>query len=640
MRKNMILLGGRLLLFTVVAALALGGTFLLAREPIEQQKMEAAQSAQRAVLPEADTFEAMPVPDGYPLVTGLYAGKAGGDIIGYVLTAAPYGYAGPIPITMSVGIDGSIHGIQVGDLMETAGIGTKVAEAPFLGQYEALAADPAVIGSEVDITAGVTVTMVPFKQATQQMTALAKDALGIAPNPGAPKPAPLAGDDLLRQRQLPEALSFAEVSPFALVGDFDAIQQIHRGAAGRQTVGYTFELAPMGFAAPVVIRASIDVQTATVTAVSLVSQNDTPGFGTRLETQEGEAFFGQFAGKPVGDPLNGVDAISGVTVTSDAVKGGVAQAAAFYTLYLIPEADPDAGVVFEEIGLPTPDEYRAVQLAQRGVKDGAVMRYRFVARVSGYAVDYENGEPILMQIEVDAAGNFLSLIPIENPETPGIGNKPFEEPFTSQFLGRPATAETMNEVQAVSGATVTSEAVMRGLRQVMRAYRSIIEAGDPGEAEADGGIATEGIVFEDIGLPTPDEYRAVQSAQRGVKDGAVVRYRFVVRVSGYAVDYENGEPILMQVEVDAAGNFLSLAPLENPETPGIGNKPFEEPFTSQFLGRPATAQTMDEVQAVSGATVTSEAVVRGLRQAARAHQSIQSIAEAEDAVSSATSHDP
>jgi len=541
---------------------------------------------------------------------------------------------------MSVGIDGSIHGIEVGDLMETAGIGTKVAEAPFLGQYEALAADPTVIDSEVDITAGVTVTMVPFKQATMQMTALTKEALGIAPNPGTPGAQALTGDDLLRQRQLPEALRFAEVSPYALVGDFAAIRQIYRGVAGRQTVGYTFELAPMGFEAPVVFRTSIDAGTGTVAAVDLIEQNDTPGFGTRLEGEEGAAFFAQFVGKPAEDPLGDVDVIGGVTVTSGAVKKGVAQAAAFYAQYLVPGAgptDPDEGVTFEDIDLPTPDDYRAVQSAQRGVKDGAVVCYRFVVRVSGYDVDYGDGRPILMQVDVDAAGNYLSLMAIENPETPGFGNKSFEEPFIGQFIGKPATAETMDEVQTVSGATITSDAVMRGLRQVARAHRSILDAGEDAAA---GDNADEGIEFEDIDLPTPEEYRVVRSAQRGLKDGAVVRYRFVARVSGYAADnYDDGQPILMQVDVDAAGNFLSLVAIENPETPGFGNKLFEEPFIGQFIGKPAADETVDGIQAVSGATVTSDAVMRGLRQVARAHRSILAAAGAEDVVSGATSHD-
>ena len=329
MGRDAIQLGGRLLLVTLVAALLLAGTYLIAKEPIERQRLAVAQSAQRAVLPEAEVFQEMPVPGGYPLVTALYAGKAGEDTVGYVLTAAPHGYAGPIPITMGVGIDGSIRDIAVGDLQETANIGTKIAEEPFLSQYDALPADPEVIGSEVDTIAGVTVSSAPFKRATVQMAALTKDALGVEPRPGIPKIKPPAGEDLPREEQLSAALDF------------------------------------------------------------------------------------------------------------------------------------------EDIALPEPGDYKAVQSAQR-----AVAMYRFVVRVTGYTEEV----PILMQVDVDAAGNFLAFTVLEHAETPGIGTPVFEEPgFAAQFVGKPAAVETLDEIQAISGATVTSDAVVRGLRQAVRAYRSIVD---------------------------------------------------------------------------------------------------------------------------------------------------------------------
>jgi len=601
-RNNVIQLGGRLLLFTFVIALLLGGTFLLARGPIEQKRLEATQAAMRAVLPEADEFEEMTVPDGYPLVTGLYVGKAGGEILGYVLTAAPDGYAGPIPITMCVGVDGSIHGIEVGELMETPSHAAKLVAPPFLGQFEALPADPAVIDSQVDTISGSTVSSRPFKEATLQMTAITMEALGISPNPGTPK----------------GALIEEEVNPYGLAGDFETIRQIRRVGLGRQTLGYTFDLAPQGFEAPVEILASIDAESATVAAVVLLAQNDTDGYGDRLEGAEGADFFGQFTGKSVENPLDGVDVISGVTVTCDAVKKGVAQASAFYMHYLIPMPEQDMGLTFEDVELPTPEEYRGVQSAQRGIQDGEIVLYRFVVRTPGYAADYENGPPIILQVDVDAQGNYLALEALEDPETPGFGNKAYEEPFIGQFIGKSATVETTESIQTVSGATVTTDAVMRGLRQVARAYQSIVAA----VGTVDTVSSATPMEFEDVELPTPEEYRGVQSAQRGIKDGETVLYRFVVRTPGYAADYENGPPILIQVDVDAQGNYLALEALENPETPGFGNKAFEEPFTGQFLSQPATVETAESIQTVSGATVTTDAVMRGLRQVARAYQSI------------------
>jgi len=456
----MIRLGGRLLAFTLVAALALTGIFLLTEGPIEQRQMEAAQAAQRAVFPEADAFEAMPLPEGggYPLVTGLYAAMSEGELIGYVLSAAPMGYGGPMPITMGVGADGAIHGIEVGELLETPNWGTVVAEEPFLSQYVALPADPDVIDREVDVIAGTTVSSAPFKEATRQMAALARDGLGVEPNPGVPKAQEVAVD---------------EWNPYPLLG-FGDILRIQRSAAGRETAGYAFELAPRGYQAPVVIRAAIDGPSGTVAMVELIAQNDSPGWGSRLEEAEGDAFFAQFAGNPLSAPLDGVDVISGVTVTCDAVKRGVAQAAAFYMQHLIPAADPYEGVVFEDVELAASNDYRGLRSAQRGMRGGAAVVYRFVVQVAGYAADYEEGDLIVIQVDVDANGDYMALVSVVNPETAGFGNRPFEEPFMGQFIGKPAMLETVGDVQTISGATVSSEAVRRGLRQAANAYQSII----------------------------------------------------------------------------------------------------------------------------------------------------------------------
>ncbi len=633
MRKDILNLGLRLLIFTLVAAVLLAGTYLITKEPIAKAKLEAAQGAQRAVLPEAESFEAKEVPaaEDYPRVTALYEGKTGGAVVGYVLTAAPQGYGGPIPITLSVGIDGAIHGIAVGDLQETANIGSKVGGEEFLSQFDALAADPKVIDSDVDTISGATVSSGPFKESVRQMVALTKDVLGVEPHPGTPKAKPLEGDDLLRQAQLPSAISFAELSPYAVVGEYDTIREIYRGAIGKQTAGYTFELASKGYADQVVLRASIDSTTGTVTAVELVSQNETPEYGGRIAGEEGAEFLAKFAGKPAENPAEAVDGISGATITSKAVLAAIGQAGAFYTAYLVPVPDPDEGITFEDIALPTPDEYKAVQSAQRGLREGAVVKYRFVAKVSGYAVEDHEGAPILVQIDVDAEGNFLSLLPIQHEETETIGGVVFTDAeFLGQFLGKPAQVETAEAIDTVSHATFTSDALKRGTKQVARAYQSIIAGGTPAPAapaEQAAFPTVEGVfagaTFEPLAFTDENkQFATVKAIDKAVKDGATVGYRIVTVSTGY----NEVDKITLQHEIDTAGNFVSILVLSQAETDNIGADVLNDTaFVEALVGSPADVSAHEKVELKSGATITTEAFQKAVKHAAAAYQSIKEV---------------
>lgn len=634
MRSQTMQLGSRLLIFTLVAALLLAGTYLLTKDPIEKQRLEAAQGAQRAVLTDADSFTQIAIPSAsdYPMITALYEAKAADQVIGYVLTASPTGYGGPIPITLGVGSDGSIRGIAVGELKETANIGSKVGGEEFLSQFDALPADPKSIDSEVDTIGGATVSSGPFKQAVRQMTALTKDALGIEPHAGTPKAKPLGGDDLLRQAQLPSAISFAENNPYAAVGDFDAIQAIYHGALGKQTIGYTFELAPKGYAGPVVLRASIDASTGTVTAVELVSQDETPEYGGRIAGDEGVTFLSQFAGKAAEAPADGVDGISGATVTSKAVLKAVGQAGAFYTQFLIPVPDPDEGVTFEDIALPTPDDYKAVKSAQRGMKGGAIYKYRFMASVSGYDADEHGGSPMSLQIDVDAAGNFLSLTAIEQHETTGIGAEVFTNAdFIAGFVGKTATVETADEVVAVSHATVTSDAIKRGLKQVARAYQSIVAAGNtaaPAPDAAQTGFPTVdgafvGAAFEPVTFTDENkQFLTVKAIDKAVKNGATVGYRIVTVSTGY----NEADKITLQHDIDVAGTFVGITVLSHAETAGIGANLLDDAaYMAQPIGSPAEASAADTVITKSGATITSEAIQKAVKHAANAYQAIKEV---------------
>ncbi|NLI22127.1 MAG: FMN-binding protein [Clostridiales bacterium] len=106
----------------------------------------------------------------------------------------------------------------------------------------------------------------------------------------------------------------------------------------------------------------------------------------------------------------------------------------------------------------------------------------------------------------------------------------------------------------------------------------------------------------------------VDSLYRGLKDGATVGYTATVTVSGF------GGPIEVTVGLDADGVLtgLSVGGSQFAETAGLGTKAKEPAFTGQFVGKLAPVTLKKDVDAISGATITSAAVTDGVNLAAAA----------------------
>ena len=85
-------------------------------------------------------------------------------------------------------------------------------------------------------------------------------------------------------------------------------------------------------------------------------------------------------------------------------------------------------------------------------------------------------------------------------------------------------------------------------------------------------------------------------------------YAYKVTVQGYS------NPITYIVGIDKAGTFLGFEVLAIADTAGIGSRVAEDEFKEKVVGKELSAT----VDTLSGATVSSGAVVRGL-DAVRAH---------------------
>lgn len=125
-----------LLIITLFAGLALGGTYALTEDAIAQQAALTAENARKNALPEADSFEAMEVAQD-AAVDWCYAGTAKGKKIGFVCQATVQGFGGPIEVIVGMDTNQRITGVTVGGsaFSETAGLGAKAKEQSFSGQF-------------------------------------------------------------------------------------------------------------------------------------------------------------------------------------------------------------------------------------------------------------------------------------------------------------------------------------------------------------------------------------------------------------------------------------------------------------------------------------------------------------------------
>ncbi len=160
MLRNLIHLGGRLLMISLIAGLALGATYYVTKEPIAAQTRLAAESARSKVFQGEfiqDTEQTLP-----ESITSLYHVRGTED--GYVMEVEASGYGGRFSVTVGVTAGGTVTGISVGDNSETPGLGKNVQKSDFMAQFAGkndtitVKKGGGATGNEVDAITGATIS--------------------------------------------------------------------------------------------------------------------------------------------------------------------------------------------------------------------------------------------------------------------------------------------------------------------------------------------------------------------------------------------------------------------------------------------------------------------------------------------------
>ena len=341
-----------------------------------------------------------------------------------------------------------------------------------------------------------------------------------------------------RTRMLPIASSFEAME----VTEGSNMDSVYQGLdASGEPVGYVIQTTVNGYGGEVVVTLGMDMD-GVITGVDVGGENfsETPGLGALAKEP---AFTQQYIGKKVPLTLvkgnepkgeNTIDAISGATRTSSAVNGGINLAGKYIS-------DLSGG------GSPN------------------------TASAQGF------GGPVAVTLELDASGAISSITIGDDyfNETEGYGKKALEDSFSSQFIGmKPPLA--LSDIDAISGATVTSTAVVNAINTVY--------------AQLTGEASTA--------APAEEEAPAAQLYEDGTWRAAFKGF---------------GGPVMVALTLDDNLTIQSIQIGDDQfaETEGYGAQALEPAFQEQFIGK--TLPLKDgAVDGISGATMTTNAVLDGI----------------------------
>ena len=168
-----------LLMITLVAGILLGFVYSITKEPIAVQEQLTKEKSCQEVFADAAAFDnnteeleaarAAMAAAGYEVQTLseiLEAKDTSGNILGYVLSIIdPEGYGGNISFMMGIRLDGTLNGISILSISETAGLGMNADTDAFKSQFVNKKVEKftftktgSTSDSEIDALSGATIT--------------------------------------------------------------------------------------------------------------------------------------------------------------------------------------------------------------------------------------------------------------------------------------------------------------------------------------------------------------------------------------------------------------------------------------------------------------------------------------------------
>ena len=483
-------------------------------------------------------------------------------------TASAQGFAGPVAVTLTLDDSLTIQSIEIGDdqFAETDGLGAKAKDAEFTDQF--VGKTLPLKDGDIDAISGATITTNAVLDAVNAIYEAAGNGAAEATD------APAASD-------APEATDAPEVSA-AAIGEVT-----HEGDE--------WTTAAQGFAGPVAVTLTLD-DSLTIQSIEIGDDQfaETDGLGAKAKDAE---FTDQFVGKTLPLKDGDIDAISGATITTNAVLdavnaiyeaagNGAPEATEAPAAADMPEATEAPAATDAPETTEAPEATEAPAAADAPVAEGEVVNEGTVwsASAQGFA------GPVAVQVTLD--GLTIKSIKIGDDqfaETDGLGAKALDPMFQLQFVDKTLPLAD-GDVEAISGATITTNAVLEALNAIYEAASA--ETGVIGGADGPTAIYVT-------------EPEATDESEDGIEvtnEGTV----WLTSAQGFA------GPVAVQVTLDGLTiKSIKIGDDQFAETDGLGAKALDPMFQLQFVDKTLPLADGD-VEAISGATITTNAVLEAL----------------------------
>ncbi len=126
------------------------------------------------------------------------------------------------------------------------------------------------------------------------------------------------------------------------------------------------------------------------------------------------------------------------------------------------------------------DEYATIEEGKSfcAVKDKETIGYVFITSQKGYGGDVS----VMTAVNVDGSVKAVTVL-AAGDETPGLGQNVTKENFSQQYTGFFGNVEVVkngadkerNQINAVTGATISSRAVTRAVNEALELYKGIVD---------------------------------------------------------------------------------------------------------------------------------------------------------------------
>ncbi len=240
-------------------------------------------------------------------------------------------------------------------------------------------------------------------------------------------------------------------------------------------------------------------------------------------------------------------------------------------------------------------------------KDGKTAGYVFTTVSTGYSGDIK----VMTGVDMNGAVKKVSIL--ELSETPGLGMNAKKDSFINQYIGQSGAISVVktkagkNQIQAMTGATITSGAVTGAVNKALEIYMSL------------SGQATTTTVPESKAKSGTVNLYGKDYTYEMLIDGNSITtgYIFITEATGYS-----GNIIKLKINIDLKGTIKGIEGLIIEDTSGYGSG-FNTSYLNQFIGKNSKISGKgDGVQAISGATITSNAITAAVNTAFDLYNSV------------------